>query len=153
MNQEKDFNNIINSIAFEFEKVFHSTPSGLDNTSVINGGLIIFNRGINRMDKIDTKFFENYSIILIDSGIPKNTRITVEMIRNMNENHYSGKATKDILNTIGTVTSSIEELLLRFNESKDNEDIYDEFEKLIKMNHYLLQALSLANPQIVHIIQ
>ena len=37
--------NLINEMTFEAEKVFHGNPSGGDNSTVVNGGLIMFKKG------------------------------------------------------------------------------------------------------------
>lgn len=65
---------LINDLAFEAEKVFHGNPSGGDNTTVVHGGLIWFEKGktfIPLFSKIKDFF-------LIDSGKPIET--TKQMI-------------------------------------------------------------------------
>lgn len=64
---------LINELTFEAEKTFHGTPSGGDNTIVVFGGLILFQKGtiISTTSKID-------SFVLINSGKP--TETTKEMI-------------------------------------------------------------------------
>lgn len=64
---------LINRLTFEAEKVFHGTPSGGDNTSVVFGGLILFQTGmiIPATSKIN-------DFILINSGKPEES--TKEMI-------------------------------------------------------------------------
>ncbi len=65
---------LINELAFEAEKIFHGNPSGGDNTTVVYGGLIWFEKGklfIPLPSKIKNFF-------LIDSGRPLES--TKEMI-------------------------------------------------------------------------
>jgi len=72
--KNEDFKSTVNNLAYEFEKIYHFNPSGLDNTSVVHGGLLVYNKQSKRMDQIATEFFKNYDIMLIDSGVPKNTK-------------------------------------------------------------------------------
>jgi len=41
---------------------------------------------------------------------------------------------------------------VRYNDGKD-ENLYEDFDNLIKMNHYLLQAVNLSNHEIYEIIR
>lgn len=65
--------NLINELIFEVEKIFHGTPSGGDNTTVVNGGLLIFQKGTSSPTTSKIKHF-----VLIQSGKPAET--TKEMI-------------------------------------------------------------------------
>ncbi len=58
--------NLINELTFEAEKVFHGNPSGGDNTTVVNGGLMMFQKG--KKPILLTSKFKNF--ILIHSGKP-----------------------------------------------------------------------------------
>lgn len=61
--------NLINELTFEAEKVFHGTPSGGDNTTVVYGGLIIFQKGTTPLPtKSKVKSF-----VLINTGKPVET--------------------------------------------------------------------------------
>jgi mevalonate kinase len=74
---EKD---IVNNLAFQIEKHFHQNPSGVDNSAVCFGGLILYQKKIqltNLKNKIPKKFEEK--LFLIDSGKPKET--TGEMVK------------------------------------------------------------------------
>lgn len=65
---------LINELAYEAEKIFHGNPSGGDNTTVVYGGLIWFEKGKSFIPlpyKINNFF-------LIDSGKPIET--TKQMI-------------------------------------------------------------------------
>ena len=60
---------LINELTFEAEKVFHGTPSGGDNTTVVNGGLIMFQKG--RIPVFFNSKIKN--LCLINSGKPVET--------------------------------------------------------------------------------
>lgn len=65
---------LVNKLAFEVEKVFHGNPSGADNTAVVQGGLILFQKG-----NFSTFASKIKSFILINSGKP--TETTKEMVK------------------------------------------------------------------------
>ena len=71
----------INSIAFEGEKGYHGTPSGIDNTCATYGTLILFQRRPegNIMDKlaIDGKA----EIVMANTGIPVDTKAVVAGVK------------------------------------------------------------------------
>lgn len=71
----------MNEVTYEIEKLSHGNPSGVDNTSVVYGGLLRFERGMSGKQNIlinlkVTKILEK--IWLIDSGKPMET--TGEMV-------------------------------------------------------------------------
>jgi len=150
----EEFRSHANHVAFDFEKIFHSTPSGLDNSAISYGGILAYNRVEQRRSQIEVNFLDTFEIVLIDSGMEKNTKKTVEMIRRMSQQENTSQATISIINTIGDVTKSIEKLLSLKPESPEQTvEAQRSFEQLIKMNHCLLKALNLTNPIIDQIIQ
>ncbi len=79
----------INEIAFEGEKGFHGTPSGIDNTAAVYGGVLLFRRRENEQ----RPYFERISvhrafeIVEADSGKVASTREVVADVRKMKEAH------------------------------------------------------------------
>ncbi|MBI5554179.1 MAG: mevalonate kinase [Candidatus Diapherotrites archaeon] len=73
--------NEINSIAFKCEKIFHQTPSGIDNTAATYGGLFWFQK---KKPKNQTKFLhpsKPLPCILVNSGIHGSTKKAVARVR------------------------------------------------------------------------
>lgn len=70
----------VNRVAYEAEKVFHSTPSGIDNTVSAYGGMIWFERRSpeNLIERMKVKPVE---VVLADSGVSHNTAEIVGMVR------------------------------------------------------------------------
>lgn len=119
------------------------------------GGVNIFNRAENVRQHITLGFLEEYHIILIDSGIEKNTKKAVTMIRNMVEDPVLGAATKSIIDAIGTTSKSIIGLIANNPSFKDDKtgNLEEKFAQLIKYNHYLLKSVNLTNKEIDSIIR
>lgn len=76
----------INRAAYEGEKGYHGTPSGIDNTAAVYGGLIWFKKnlegGENTIERIKIKPVE---IVLGNTGITSNTTGVVADVRKKKE--------------------------------------------------------------------
>ncbi|MGQ9550864.1 MAG: mevalonate kinase [Candidatus Bathycorpusculaceae bacterium] len=72
----------INEVAYEAEKAYAGTPSGIDNTAATYGGLIWFKRnlsgGPNTIEKLTIK--EPVEIIIGDTGIVADTKEMVSKV-------------------------------------------------------------------------
>lgn len=93
---------IINNLAFQIEKHFHQNPSGVDNSAVCFGGLILYQKKIQLTHlnyRIPKKFEEK--LFLIDSGKPKET--TGEMVKSVE----SVESVETILNKMETIIKKI----------------------------------------------
>ena len=76
----------MNEVAYEGEKVFHSNPSGIDNTVSTFGGAVIFKKGespVSIEGKIPMK------VIIIDTGVPRRTKEAVESVKRLLDEHPS----------------------------------------------------------------
>jgi mevalonate kinase len=77
------------ALAYELEKVFHGTPSGLDNTLATYGGLCLFNakglgsrEGAVRLgEKVLALPYQVPTLLLCDSGRLRSTKDQVEKVR------------------------------------------------------------------------
>lgn len=96
---DKEF---LNKIVYEIEKEVHGTPSGLDNTTVVYGGVLAFKKkGENfRFNQLKSTSAVLAKFILVQSGKPRES--TADMITNValnvSENFH-------ILKEIGRITS------------------------------------------------
>jgi mevalonate kinase len=77
----------INAIAYEGEKAYAGTPSGIDNTASTYGGLLWFAKnlegGPNTMDKITLK--RPVEIVMGNTGLTANTKAAVTGVRERKE--------------------------------------------------------------------
>ncbi len=73
----------INNVAYEGEKGYHGTPSGIDNTAATFGGLVWFQSG--KMERL--KLPEAVEIVMGNTGIVANTKKAVEGVRERRERH------------------------------------------------------------------
>lgn len=74
----------INEIAYEGEKGYHGTPSGIDNTVATYGGLIWFERGTPNVVK-RIKMQSPLEIVMGNTGIVTDTKVAVSGVRERRE--------------------------------------------------------------------
>lgn len=77
----------INEAAYEGEKAYHGTPSGIDNTASTYGGLIWFVKnlegGKNTMDRLQSP--KKMPLVIANSGITASTTEVVTDVRRLTE--------------------------------------------------------------------
>lgn len=99
----------VNEITYEIEKLSHGNPSGVDNTAVVYGGLLRFERGINGKDNtlqsLEVKKVLQ-KIWLIDSGKPEET--TGEMVQMVKKQHDNNQNFAEIFGSIGAISNQLQ---------------------------------------------
>jgi len=127
----------INKIAYEGEKGYHGTPSGVDNTASTFGGLIWFEKSdTDVIDKIEIQ--NQIEIVMGNTKKVANTELAVKGVRdrkNSNPDKY-----KDIFNR----AENIAYLAKRAFQEED----YTELGKLMNENHRLLQQIEVSTREL-----
>ncbi len=121
----------INEIAYEGERAYHGTPSGVDNTAATYGGLIWFVRG-KPIERIEVK--EPIEIVMGNTGIVADTAAVVAGVRERKEK-YPEKYDK--------IFKEAEELVHEARRALENFDL-KKVGKLMDENHKLLQAIEIS---------
>jgi mevalonate kinase len=126
----------INRAAYEGEKAYHGTPSGIDNTASTFGGLIWFVKnlsgGENTMDLLQSP--KKMPLVIINSGITASTTEVVADVRHLQEK--SPEKFNKIFNKYKNIANAAKKALL---EGKINV-IGD----LMNQNHRLLQEITVS---------
>jgi mevalonate kinase len=131
LNDEK-----INEAAYEGEKAYHGTPSGIDNTASTYGGLIWFRRlseGRNSIDRLQSP--KKMLIVLANSGITASTTEVVADVRRLREEHP--KETEKTFSEYEKLAEAARKALLQ----GDITTIGD----LMNQNHRLLQQITVSS--------
>jgi mevalonate kinase len=133
----------INGVAYEGEKGYHGTPSGIDNTAATYGGIILFTKG--DPPKIERIRMRNpIEIVEGNTGITSDTKSVVDDVRKKREEDPEGfekifsrakeiteEAKKALIDSdagrIGKLMDENQELLRKITVS------CDELENLIKV--------------------
>jgi mevalonate kinase len=132
----------INEIAYEGEKGYHGSPSGIDNTASTFGGLIWFEKGENTvMDKITIP--APIEIVMGNTGKVANTAAAVAGVRERREKNP--EKYKEIFDRAENIA------YLARNALK-NED-YKELGKLMNENHKLLQQIEVSSRELDFLVK
>ena len=125
----------INNMVFEIEKLYHGTPSGIDNTVITFNKPVYFIKG----QPLETfKVGKPFTIVIGDTGIPAPTKESVGDVRKLwqkDSNKYEG-----IFNEIAQISL----IARRSIESGKPELLGD----LMDHNHSLLQQLTVSSPEL-----
>jgi len=127
----------INDIAYEGERGYHGTPSGVDNTASTFGDLIWFQKG--KTNVIEKIIMQNpVEIVIGNTGKVANTVAAVEGVRKRkgkNPEKY-----QEIFNRAENITYLAKRAL--------QEDDYKEIGKLMNENHKLLQQIEVSSREL-----
>ncbi|RZF34507.1 hypothetical protein LSTR_LSTR011749 [Laodelphax striatellus] len=137
---------IINEYAYAGERILHGKPSGLDNTICVNGSFVEMNRiGPKEFNVIENPPLIN--LILINSGVPRNTSQLVQKVAALKNRNPS--AVDNILNAMDDVSKTASDLLKKIGASQKSctsfEEDFQRLEELIVMNQGLLYSLGVSH--------
>ena len=127
----------INEIAYEGEKGYHGTPSGIDNTASTFGGLIWFEKGENNvMDIINPP--NPVEIVMGNTGKVANTTAAVAGVRDRKEKNRDKYA---------EIFNRAENIAYLAKDAFQDEDFH-ELGKLMNENHKLLQQIEVSSREL-----
>ena len=130
-------NDEINNIAYEGEKGYHGTPSGIDNTASTFGGLIWFEKTENNvMDKLNIP--NPIEIVMGNTGKVANTTAAVAGVKERKEKF------PDKYNQIFDRAENIAYLAKNALMEED----FTEIGKLMNENHKLLQQIEVSSKEL-----
>jgi mevalonate kinase len=132
----------INEIAYEGEKGYHGTPSGIDNTAATYGGLIWFQRGEpNIMERLKLK--EPVEIVMGNTGVVANTKAAVAGVRARKDDDPA---------KYDDMFTNAEVLGKRAKEALENFDLIRVGE-LMDENHRLLQEIEVSSKDLDFLVE
>ena len=130
-------NEEINEIAYEGEKGYHGTPSGIDNTASTFGGLIWFEKSDNNiMDKISIN--TPVEVVMGNTGKVANTTAAVEGVRQRKQQNPE---------KYDQIFDRAENIAYLAKDAFQDED-YRELGKLMNENHKLLQQIEVSSREL-----
>lgn len=135
----------INEAAYEGEKGYHGTPSGIDNTASTFGGLVYFVKnlkgGPNTMETI--KLAEPIEMVIASSGMTANTSVVVADVRKKKEENpewFEG------------IVNEYKALIIEGRKTLEEGDI-QRVGELMNKNHSLLQEITVSNEVLDKMVQ
>ncbi len=134
----------VNAIAYEAEKAYAGTPSGIDNTASTYGGLIWFRRnlagGSNTIDKLNIR--EPVEIVIGSTGIVADTKKMVEGV---------AARKKGDPEKYNLLFKQAEDLSLTAREALENFALRKVGE-LMNKNHRLLQEIEVSCKELDYLV-
>ena len=134
----------INEIAYEAEKAYAGTPSGIDNTAATYGGLIWFKRnlsgGPNTIERLNIR--EPVEIVIGNTGIVADTK---EMVAGVAERK---KTNPEKYNPL---FKQAEELAFTARKALEDFDL-SKVGRLMNENHRLLQEIEVSCKELDHLV-
>jgi len=134
----------VNEAAYEAEKAYAGTPSGIDNTAATFGGLLWFKKNVNAPDIIEKlNIKEPVEIIMANSGVVADTK---EMVLGVTERKkkYSEKYDK--------IFKQEEELVVKARKALEGFDL-KKVGQLMDMNHKLLQDIEVSCKELDYLVK
>jgi mevalonate kinase len=137
--------NRINEIAYEGEKAYAGTPSGIDNTASTFGGLLWFSKnlegGPNTMEKIKLK--KPVEIVMGNTGLTANTKAAVAGVRERKENNPE---------KYNKIFEESKELVTKARVKLDELNL-EEIGQLMDKNHKLLQEIEVSHERLDALVE
>ncbi|MGD2250180.1 MAG: mevalonate kinase [Candidatus Methanofastidiosia archaeon] len=125
----------INNVAYQGERGYHGTPSGVDNTASTYGGLIWFIKGDTKNTVDLLKIKEPVKIVMGNTGKVANTKKAVAGVRERKEK-YPEKY-NDIFKEADSVVHDARKAFEQYNIKSIGD--------LMNRNHELLQKIEVSN--------
>jgi mevalonate kinase len=135
----------VNHIAYEIEKIYHGTPSGIDNTVITYAKPVYFIKNPPASDNRDTggkaetiKVGVPFTIAIGDTGIPALTKESVGDVRKLWRTHQA--YWESIFDEIGQIAFMARRAIERGKPEMLGE--------LMDQNHAFLQELTVSSPEL-----
>ncbi len=130
----------VNAFAYEMEKVYHGTPSGIDNTVITYSRPVYFVRG----RPIETfKPRVPFTIVIGDTGVPAPTKESVADVHRLWENDRP--RWEGIFTQVGRIVDEARHAI-EFGRIKELGELMDQ-------NHALLQQMTVSSPKLDELVQ
>jgi mevalonate kinase len=138
-------NEEINAFAYEIEKLYHGTPSGIDNTVVTYAQPVYYIKGLpsprrrGAGDEVETfKVGSPFTIVIGDTGISAPTKESVGDVRKLWE--ADKRRWENIFDQVGEIAKQARHSIER--------GTWEMLGELMNKNHALLQEMTVSSPEL-----
>jgi len=129
----------VSALAFETEKLYHGTPSGIDNTVITYAKPVYFVKD-QPIEVINVRY--PFMIVIGDTGVPASTK---ESVRDVRIQHHKRPARYETLfAAIGSIAKTARQLI----ESGMPESLGP----LMDENHAMLRSMDVSSPELDHLV-
>jgi mevalonate kinase len=133
-------NEQVSALAFETEKLYHGTPSGIDNTVVTYAKPVYFVKD-QPIEVLQVKY--PFMIVIGDTGVPASTKDAVRDVRI--QQHKYPERYETLFATIGSIARTARQLI----ESGMPESLGP----LMDENHAMLRSMKVSSPELDHLVE
>ena len=130
----------VSELAYETEKLYHGTPSGIDNTVVTYAKPVYFIKG-QPIEILRVK--KPFTIVIGDTGIPASTKESVRDVRV--QQHKRTDRYETLFAAIGSISDTARQLI----ESGMPESLGP----LMDENHALLRNMKVSSPELDNLVE
>ena len=133
----------VNAVAYEGEKGYHGTPSGIDNTAATYGGLIWYRREGTTQLMERMRLRKPVEIVMGNTGQVADTKIVVAGVKERKEREPEkyGRLFQDAEKLVWNARKQLENFNLEYVGAYMNE------------NHRLLQEIGVSSPELDTMVQ
>jgi mevalonate kinase len=130
----------VSELAFETEKLYHGTPSGIDNTVVTYARPVYFVKD-RPIEVLQVK--KPFTIVIGDTGIPASTKESVRDVRI--QHHKRPERYETLFAAIGSIARTARQLI--------ESGMPESFGPLMDENHALLRSMKVSSPELDHLVK
>ena len=130
----------VSALAFETEKLYHGTPSGIDNTVVTYSKPVYFIKG-EPIQRLEVKY--PFTIVIGDTGIRASTHEAVRDVRIAQ--HKYPERYETLFATIGSIAATARQLI--------EGGMPESLGPLMDENHALLRSMKVSSPELDHLVE
>jgi mevalonate kinase len=130
----------VSALAFETEKLYHGTPSGIDNAVITYAKPVYFVKG-QPIELLHVK--KPFSIVIGDTGIPASTKESVRDVRM--QQHKRTDRYETLFAAIGSIANTARQLI--------ESGMPESFGPLMDENHALLRSMKVSSPELDHLVE
>ncbi len=130
----------VNRLAFEMEKLYHGTPSGIDNTVITYATPVYFMRG-KPIERLKPRL--PFTIVIGDTGIPAPTKESVADVHKLRETYPN--LWEGVFTQVGEIVNEARHAI-EFGK-------INELGQLMDRNHELLQQMTVSSPELDRLVE
>ena len=130
----------VSALTYETEKLYHGTPSGIDNTVVTYAKPVYFVKG-QPIEILRVK--KPFTIVIGDTGVPASTKESVRDVRV--QQHKKPERYETLFAAIGSIANTARQLI--------ESGMPESFGPLMDANHALLRNMKVSSPELDHLVE
>jgi mevalonate kinase len=130
----------VSKLAFETEKLYHGTPSGIDNTVVTYGKPVYFVKH-QPIQILKPKY--PFMIVIGDTGVPASTKAAVRDVRI--QHHKRPDRYETLFATIGSIATTARQLI--------EGGMPESLGPLMDENHAMLRSMDVSSPELDNLVE